>query len=194
MKLSEGDKAPLFEGLNQDGKNIRLQDYKGKKVVIYFYPKDMTPGCTAEACSLRDDYGELQSAGYYIIGISADTVKKHKQFADKYELPFDLIADTDKKIIESYGVWGPKKFMGREFDGIIRSTFIIDEKGKIERIIEKVVTKNHGQQIMNLWKTAAGLRCFAAEYWRFSQPNNGGFPSQIYGDNPSQIMVIVRAE
>jgi len=150
MKLSEGDQAPLFEGLNQDGKNIRLQDYKGKKVVLYFYPKDMTPGCTAEACSLRDDYGELQSAGYSIIGISADTVKKHKQFADKYELPFDLIADTDKKIIESYGVWGPKKFMGREFDGIIRSTFIIDEKGKIERIIEKVVTKNHGQQIMNL--------------------------------------------
>jgi peroxiredoxin Q/BCP len=148
MGLAVGDKAPAFEGLNQEGEKVTLNDFKGKKLVLYFYPKDMTPACTNQACSLRDDYTNLTKKGYAIVGVSADTVKKHRNFADKYELPFDLIADTELSIINAYGVWGLKKFMGREFDGIIRTTFIIDEKGKIEQIISKVDTKEHAAQIL----------------------------------------------
>jgi peroxiredoxin Q/BCP len=133
---------------DQEGKTISLSDYKGKKVVLYFYPKDMTPGCTAQACSLRDANKNLKKAGYVVVGVSADTVKKHKQFAETYELPFDLLADTDKSIIGSYGVWGKKKFMGREVEGILRTTFVIDEQGTVERIIDKVTTKTHAEQIL----------------------------------------------
>jgi peroxiredoxin Q/BCP len=146
--LKEGDKAPDFEANDQNGNKIKLSDYQGKKVVLYFYPKDNTPGCTAQACNLRDNYSELQSAGYEVIGVSADSEKKHQNFIDKYELPFTLIADTDRKVIEAYGVWGRKKFMGREYDGIHRETFVINEKGVIEQVIEKVKTKDATAQIL----------------------------------------------
>lgn len=148
MSLSIGEKAPAFEGLNQDGQLRTLKDFKGKKLALYFYPKDLTPACTSQACSLRDDYKNLTKKGYAIVGVSADSVKKHRNFADKFELPFDLIADTELSIIKAYGVWGLKKFMGREYEGIIRTTFIIDEKGKIEHIISKVNTKEHAAQIL----------------------------------------------
>lgn len=147
-KLKSGEKAPLFSAKNQDGKTVELADFKGKKLVLYFYPKDMTPGCTAQACSLRDNYTTLLEKGFAVLGVSADTEKKHKAFIEKYELPFDLLADTDKKVIEAYGVWGPKKFMGKEFDGIIRTTFVINEKGIIDEVIEKVNTKSHAEQLL----------------------------------------------
>lgn len=146
--IQKGEQAPDFKALNQNGKSISLSDFKGKKVVLYFYPKDMTPGCTAQACSLRDADKALKKEGYVVLGVSADTVKKHKQFADTNELPFDLLADTEKSIIGSYGVWGKKKFMGREVEGILRTTFVIDELGKVERIIDKVTTKTHAAQIL----------------------------------------------
>ncbi len=126
--LKTGDKIPDFEGITQEGKTIKYSDYKGKKLIIYFYPKASTPGCTAEGCSLRDNYKDLQAQGYEIIGISKDPVAKQKTFQDKYSFPFPLIADTEKKIIEAFGAWGKKKFMGKEFDGILRYTFLIDEK------------------------------------------------------------------
>lgn len=148
--LKQGDKAPEFEGVNQDGNIIRSKDYKGKKYVVYFYPKASTPGCTAEACDLRDNENALKAKGYQIIGVSADSVQRQKNFAVKYELPFPLIADEDKKIINAFGVWGPKKFMGREYEGILRTTFIINEKGVIENVIEKVKTKEHAKQILEL--------------------------------------------
>ncbi|MGB3453818.1 MAG: thioredoxin-dependent thiol peroxidase [Moheibacter sp.] len=148
--LKKGDKAPEFEGVDQDGKIIRSKDYIGKKYVVYFYPKASTPGCTAEACDLRDNENALKTKGYQIIGISADSVQRQKNFAVKYELPFPLIADEDKKIINAFGVWGPKKFMGREYEGILRTTFIINEKGVIENVIEKVKTKEHAKQILEL--------------------------------------------
>jgi len=148
--LKKGDKAPEFEGVGQDGNIIRSKDYKGKKYVVYFYPKASTPGCTAEACDLRDNENALKAKGYAIIGVSADSVKRQKNFAVKYELPFPLIADEDKKIINAFGVWGPKKFMGREYEGILRTTFIINEKGVIENVIEKVKTKEHAKQILEL--------------------------------------------
>ncbi|MFA7615154.1 MAG: thioredoxin-dependent thiol peroxidase [Moheibacter sp.] len=148
--LKQGDKAPEFEGVDQDGNIIRSKDYKGKKYVVYFYPKASTPGCTAEACDLRDNENELKAKGYQIIGVSADSVQRQKNFAVKYELPFPLIADEDKKIINAFGVWGPKKFMGREYEGILRTTFIINEKGVIENVIEKVKTKEHAKQILEL--------------------------------------------
>lgn len=148
--LKQGDKAPEFEGVNQDGNIIRSKDYKGKKYVVYFYPKASTPGCTAEACDLRDNENALKAKGYAIIGVSADSVQRQKNFAVKYELPFPLIADEDKKIINAFGVWGPKKFMGREYEGILRTTFIINEKGVIENVIEKVKTKEHAKQILEL--------------------------------------------
>ena len=147
-RLKEGDKAPDFKGKDQDGKVISLKDFKGKKLVIYFYPKDDTPGCTVEACNLRDNYATLKKEGYEVVGISADEEKKHKKFIDKYKLPFTLIADVDKKIIEAFDVWGEKKFMGKVFDGIIRTTFVINEKGRIEKVISKVDTKNHTEQIL----------------------------------------------
>ena len=147
--LKKGDEAPDFSGKNQDGKLISLKDFKGKKLVIYFYPKDDTPGCTAQACNIRDNYAVLKKNGYAIIGISADDEKKHKKFIEKYNLPFQLIADIDKTIIRSYDVWGEKKFMGKIYEGIARSTFLIDEKGVIEKVISDVITKNHSEQILN---------------------------------------------
>ncbi len=148
--LQKGDKAPEFEGIDQNGNTIKSDDYKGKKYVVFFYPKASTPGCTAEACDLRDNEEALKAKGYELIGVSADSVKRQKNFAEKNNLSFPLIADESKKIIEAFGVWGPKKFMGREFDGILRTTFIINEKGVIENVIEKVKTKEHAQQILDL--------------------------------------------
>ncbi|HPF93870.1 MAG TPA: thioredoxin-dependent thiol peroxidase [Tenuifilaceae bacterium] len=146
--LKKGDKAPAFTGEDQNGKTISLNSYKGSKIVLYFYPKDNTPGCTAQACNLRDNYDSLLSKGYKVIGISADTQQSHQKFIEKHSLPFPLIADTEKAIIKDYGVWGPKKFMGKSYDGIHRTTFVIDEKGVIEEIIEKVKTKEHANQIL----------------------------------------------
>jgi len=148
MNLKVGDKAPDFTGKDANGKEIRLSDYKGKKVVIYFYPKDDTPGCTAQACNLRDNYDVLQKAGYVILGISGDDEKSHKKFQEKYELPFTLVADPEKKINELYGVWVEKSMYGKKYMGTARTTFIIDEEGVISEIIEKVDTKNHTDQIL----------------------------------------------
>lgn len=148
VKLKVGDKAPAIKAKDQNGAEITLEQFKGKKVVLYFYPKDNTPGCTNQACNLRDNYSALLKKGYVVIGVSADTEKKHQNFIKKFDLPFPLIADTDMKVINDYGVWGLKKFMGREFMGIIRTTFVINEKGIIERIIDKVVTKDHTAQVL----------------------------------------------
>lgn len=148
--LQKGDKAPQFEGVDQDGKKIQLSDYQGKKFVLFFYPKASTPGCTAEACDLRDNEEALKARGYEIIGVSADSVQRQKNFATKYDLKYPLIADEEKKIIQAFGVWGPKKFMGKEFDGIHRTTFLVNEEGVIEEVITKVKTKEHAQQILNL--------------------------------------------
>ena len=148
--LKKGDKAPEFEGIDQNGNSIKSSDYKGKKYVIFFYPKASTPGCTAEACDLRDNEEALKAKGYEIIGVSADSVRRQKNFATKNDLNYPLIADEERKIIEAFGVWGRKKFMGREFDGIHRTTFVINEKGVIENLIEKVKTKEHAKQILEL--------------------------------------------
>lgn len=150
--LKIGDVAPDFTGVAQDGSTVSLSQYKGKKVVLYFYPKDNTPGCTAEACSLRDGYSELKRMGFEIVGVSPDSEKSHKGFAEKHSLPFTLIADPDKTIATAYGVWGEKKFMGHAFMGILRTTFIIDENGKIEKIFDKVKTKDHFEQIADSYK------------------------------------------
>ncbi len=147
--LNEGDAAPDFTSTLSTGESVSLSDYAGKKLVLYFYPKDNTPGCTAEACSLRDGYGELRSLGYEILGVSPDPVAKHQKFINKYELPFDLLADEDKSVLNAYGVWGEKKFMGRTYDGVHRMTFVIDEEGKIAKIIKKVKTKDHAAQILD---------------------------------------------
>ncbi len=136
-QLKEGSKAPIFEGIDQNGKTVKLTDFTGKKVILYFYPKDNTPGCTAEACNLRDNYDSLIKKGFVVIGVSPDTEKSHKGFAGKYSLPFTLIADTSKKIMNDYGVWGEKKMYGKSYMGVLRTTFIIDEKGIIEKIIDK---------------------------------------------------------
>jgi len=146
--LKPGDKAPDFKGKDQNGNPIGLADFKGSKLVLYFYPRDNTPGCTAQACNLRDNYDVLLKQGYKVVGVSADNEKSHVKFIEKFELPFPLIADTEKEILKAFGVWGPKKFMGREFDGIHRTTFIIDEKGVIAEVIEKVDTKNHTAQFI----------------------------------------------
>jgi len=148
MTLKVGDKAPVFKGVDQDGNNISLADYKGKKVVLYFYPKDNTPGCTAQACNLRDNYKALLKAGYIVIGVSTDDEKSHLKFIKKFELPFPLIADTDKSINEQYGVWGEKSMFGKKYMGTIRTTFVIDEKGIISEIIDKVKTEDHTAQIL----------------------------------------------
>jgi len=148
-KLQEGDLAPEINAKDQNGEDFKLSDLKGKKVVLYFYPKDNTPGCTKQACNLRDHYQKLKDAGYEVVGVSADTQKKHQNFIAKYDLPFTLLADENKEVIEAYDAWGKKKFMGKEFMGIIRKTFVIDEAGKIEQIIEKVKTKEHTSQILN---------------------------------------------
>jgi len=152
IQLKEGLKAPAFEGIDQNGKEIKLSDFVGKKVILYFYPKDNTPGCTAEACNLRDNYELLLKKGFIIIGVSPDNEKSHKGFTVKYSLPFPLIADTSKKILNDYGVWGEKKMYGKSFFGVIRTTFIIDEKGIIEKIISKVDTSGHTEQILNMYK------------------------------------------
>lgn len=147
-KIEEGEKAPDFSGKDQEGNTIKLSDFKGKKLILYFYPKDDTPGCTAEACDLRDNEKLLKEKGFEIIGVSADTEKKHKKFIEKYALPFPLIADTEREVIEAFGVWGEKQFMGRTFDGIHRVTFVIDEQGKVIKRFDKVKTKAHTTQIL----------------------------------------------
>ncbi len=149
-KLSIGDKAPEFSGVDQDGKQVALSDFKGKKVVLYFYPKDQTPGCTQEACNLRDNIGKLSSEGYEVLGVSSDDVSSHKEFQQKYNLPFSLIADTDKSINQKYGVWVEKERDGKKYMGTARVTFLIDENGVITNIIDKVDTKDHANQILKL--------------------------------------------
>lgn len=147
--LKIGDVAPDFLGLDENGKEIRVSNYRGIRLVVYFYPKDNTPGCTAEACSLRDGMSDLADAGFAVVGISADSAVSHLRFKEKQQLNFPLIADTEKKTIEAFGAWGLKKMAGREYMGIIRTTFIIDENGVIERVINKVDTKNAAKQILN---------------------------------------------
>jgi len=148
--LKQGDKVPNFSVNDQDGNVITLSDYKGKKLIVFFYPKANTPGCTAEACNLSDNYKVLQDKGYSILGVSADTEKKQANFKTKYDFPFPLLADVDKEVIEAFGVWGLKKFMGREYDGIHRKTFLIDEDWVVAHVIDKVKTKDHAAQILEL--------------------------------------------
>lgn len=145
--LKEGDKAPFFKGLNQEGKEISLDDFKGKKLVLYFYPKDNTSGCTAEACNLNDNYDRLTAQGYEVVGVSPDTVSSHQKFIAKYNLAFHLIADTEKKILEDYGVWAEKSMYGRKYMGVLRTTFVIDGNGIITRVITKVDTAKAAEQI-----------------------------------------------
>ena len=147
--LKVGDKVPEFSTKDQDGNTINLSDYKGKKLIVFFYPKANTPGCTAEACNLRDNYSELQAQGYELLGVSADSEKRQANFKNKYDFPFPLLADEDHTVINTFGVWGPKKFMGREYDGIHRMTFLIDENGTVSNVITKVKTKDHAAQILD---------------------------------------------
>ena len=146
--LKVGDTVPQFSAKDQDGNSISLSDYSGKKLIVFFYPKANTPGCTAEACNLRDNYKELQSQGYDLLGVSADSEKKQANFKDKYEFPFPLLADEDRKVINTFGVWGPKKFMGRDYDGIHRKTFVLDGDAKVTKVIDKVKTKDHAAQLL----------------------------------------------
>lgn len=152
--LKEGDKAPGFTSTDQSGKKISLSDFKGKKVILYFYPEDNTPTCTEEACNLRDNFSFWKRKGYIILGVSPQDEKSHEKFAKKFDLPFPLVVDTDLKITKAYGCWGWKKLFGREYMGVIRTTFIIDEKGKIEKIISKVHSKQHTQQILESYSEA----------------------------------------
>lgn len=147
--LQVGDKVPNFISSDQNGNTVALSDYKGKKLVVFFYPAASTPTCTVEACNLRDHYKELKDAGYEILGVSKDTARKQKNFSDKYEFPFPLLADTDREVIEAFGVWGPKKFMGRTYDGIHRKTFVINEEGIVSKVIDKVKSKEHASQILD---------------------------------------------
>ena len=146
--LKPGDKAPDFQSTDQDGNPVKLSDFKGKKLVLFFYPKASTPGCTAQACNLRDNWEAFQARGYEILGVSADSEKRQQKFRENYKLPFPLLADEEKEVINAFGVWGPKKFMGKVFDGIHRTTFVIDEKGVIEDVFGKVKTKEHATQIL----------------------------------------------
>ena len=146
--LKQGDQVPNFSSKDEQGNIVSLSDFKGKKLIVFFYPKANTPGCTAEACNLRDHYKILKDQGYELLGVSADTSKQQLKFKDKYEFPFALLADEDKSVINAFGVWGSKKFMGRTYDGIHRMTFIIDENGIVERVIDKVKTKDHAAQIL----------------------------------------------
>jgi len=150
MALKVGDKAPDFTGINEKNETISLSDYKGKKLILFFYPKDNTPGCTAAACDLRDNYAELQKQGFELLGVSPDSPKKHTKFIEKFDFPFPLLADEDKVVLKAFDAWGLKKFMGREYDGVLRSTYIIDENGIISHVISKVKTKTHASQIMDL--------------------------------------------
>ena len=147
-KLKIGDKAPAIDSTDQNGDPITLEQFKGMKVVLYFYPKDMTPGCTVQSCNLRDNHEALIDKGYIVLGCSADSPARHLKFIEKHNFPFSLISDESKRVLNDYGVWGPKKFMGREYMGITRTTFIIDENGVIEEVIAKVDTKNHTSQIL----------------------------------------------
>lgn len=147
VKLKIGDMAPDFKGVDQDGNPVSYTDYKGKKLIVFFYPKASTPGCTAESCNFRDHHADWKAKGYEVVGVSADSVKRQKDFADKNELPYKLIADEDKEIIKAFGAWGLKKMYGREYEGIFRYTFVIDKEGKIEHIINKVKTKEATEQL-----------------------------------------------
>ncbi len=146
--IKEGDRAPAFQGNDQNGAAVSLSDFSGKKLVLFFYPKDMTPGCTAEACNLRDNFNKLKSAGYAVLGVSPDSADRHRKFIDKNSLPFPLIADEEKRIMQDYGVWGEKKMYGRTFMGVLRTSFLIDEEGIVIKIIDKVKTKDHSSQIL----------------------------------------------
>lgn len=150
--LKIGDQAPEFTSKDQSGSDVKLSDYKGKRVVIYFYPKDNTPGCTAQACNIRDNYSTIQDKGIVILGVSADDEVKHQKFIDKFSLPFPLLADVDHELLNLYGVWGEKKFMGRIYDGIHRTTFVMDESHKIIGIIEKPKTKDHTREILEIYE------------------------------------------
>jgi peroxiredoxin Q/BCP len=147
-KFKAGDKAPLFEGINQNGEKISLNDFKGKKLILYFYPKDNTPGCTAESCNLNDNYEMWLKKGYDVVGVSPDNEKSHLKFIDKYNLKFNLIADTDHEILEAYDAWGEKSMYGKKYMGVIRTTYVINEEGVIEAVFEKVQTKDHTNQII----------------------------------------------
>ncbi|MFM2264783.1 MAG: hypothetical protein RLZ77_199 [Bacteroidota bacterium] len=147
--LKKGDQAPQFSGLDQDGKSHSLADYAGKKLVVFFYPKANTPGCTAEACDLRDNFARFESQNYALLGVSADNAKAQANFKNKFEFPFPLLADEDKSVIQAFGVWGPKKFMGKEYDGIHRTTFVIDEQGVLLDVITDVKTKTHASQLLD---------------------------------------------
>jgi peroxiredoxin Q/BCP len=150
-QLNIGSTLPAFVGVDQNGEEINSNDFSGKRLVVYFYPKDNTPGCTAQACSLRDDYSALLENNIAVIGVSADSVSSHKKFIDKFQLPFPLIADTEKTLLNLFGVWGPKKFMGKTYDGIHRTSFLFDETGNLMSIIEKPNTKNHAQEILAIY-------------------------------------------
>ncbi len=150
--LKEGAKAPAFKATDQDGNTVSLSDFAGKKVVLFFYPKDNTPGCTTQACNLRDNYDELTAKGIAILGISTDGQKSHKKFEEKFDLPFPLLVDEDHTLVEKYKVWGEKHFMGRTYDGTHRTTFLINEDGRIAHIIDKVKTKEHAHQILEAWE------------------------------------------
>jgi peroxiredoxin Q/BCP len=151
ITVKEGDKAPSFKGVDQDGKKISLADYKGKKIVLYFYPEDDTPTCTIQACNLRDNYALLRKNGFLVLGVSPDSLAKHKKFETKYQLPFTLVADPDHAIIDKYGVWGEKQLYGRKYMGLHRSTFLIDEKGIIRKIFLKPRNKQHAEEIVKAW-------------------------------------------
>ena len=146
--LKVGDKVPAFSAKDENGNTIKLSDYKGKKIIVFFYPKASTPGCTAEACNLRDNYTELKSQGYELLGVSADSQKRQLNFKNKYQFPFPLLADEDHTVLNIFGVWGPKQFMGKKYDGIHRKTFVIDGDGVVERVIDKVKTKDHAAQLL----------------------------------------------
>lgn len=148
MVLSTGNKAPDFQGKDQNGNEIHLSDFKGKKLVLYFYPKDDTPGCTAQACNLRDNISALSAAGYHVLGVSGDDEKSHQKFINKYSLNFPLLADTDHKVAEAYGVWQEKSMYGKKYMGVVRNTFVIDENGMIAQIVDKVKTDDHTAQIL----------------------------------------------
>ncbi|CAN5501831.1 thioredoxin-dependent thiol peroxidase [soil metagenome] len=149
--LKEGDKAPAIKGLDQNGNKVSLADYKGKKLVLYFYPEDDTPTCTIQACNLRDNYGLLKKEGFEVLGVSPDDVSKHKKFETKFNLPFTLIADPNHKIIEKYGLWAPKQMFGHKYMGVLRTTFLIDEKGKIRKIFARPKNKSHAEEIIAAW-------------------------------------------
>lgn len=152
ITLKEGDKAPAFSGKDQDGKKVSLSDFKGKKVVLYFYPQDMTPTCTVQACNLRDNYALLKKNGFEVLGVSPDEVGSHKKFGEKHTLPFTLLADPEHKILDKYGVWGEKQLYGRKYMGVHRTTFVIDEKGKIVKVFLKPKSKEHAEEILEAVK------------------------------------------